>query len=363
MKNIASIAVDSAEQAVASLISSYPHAIDLPPARRWHYHQGVFLLSVLRLEELTGNEDFYRYARGYAEELISPDGTLHLADDELDAMQAGNILFPIIEREDDPRYRKALDYIISLLDGFGTTDQGGFWHKDKYPHQQWLDGLYMAGPVTVRYAQLAGRSELADVICAQANLIYNGSLDRKSGLLRHGFDRSGKAPWAEDESGRAPEVWGRALGWFPAALLDILDYLPPGHRDAEGLRGMFASLIRAILAHQDPESRLWFQIVDRGGDPDNWIESSCSSLFIYSLAKGIRTGILGEELKPRLEAAYLGLLTRTGEGAAGFEVRDICIGTSIGTREYYYSRPVSINDLHGVGAFVLASVETARTLA
>lgn len=363
MKTTVELASEHARKAVNSLMSSYPDSVQLPPAGRWHYHQGVFLLSVLRLWELSPDPSLLEYVRRYAQGLIGPNGELELAVDELDAMQAGNILFALLDDSDGQRYRKALDYIISLMEGFGRTDQGGFWHKEKYPNQQWLDGLYMAGPISVCYARLTGSEKLYDEICFQARLIYDGALDKSSGLLRHGFDRSKSAPWADSQSGQAPEVWGRALGWFPAALLDILDNLPNSHRHTIALRQMFTSLMEAILRFQDDESKLWYQVIDQGDDGENWIESSCSSLFIYSLAKGIRNGLLDVSLKPRLEESYRALLTQTSEGADGYQVGNICIGTSIGTREYYYSRPTSINDLHGVGAFVLASVETARALA
>lgn len=354
-------AFEMAGSAIGSIRAVFPAAYDLPPARRWHYHQGVFLLGVLRYWEETEDESLIAYIEEYADFLIAEDGYIDLAATELDAMQAGVLLFPLLKRTGKEKYRKGLDYIISLLDGFHKTPEGGFWHKDKYPDQQWLDGLYMAGPVSVRYAGETGRKDLFDLFTRQAKLIYNRTKDPDTGLLRHGFDYSRKASWADRESGQAPECWGRALGWFPAAILDMLDVFPREYPGYGELERIFLDLIPPIVRFQDPGSGLWYQVIDRGDDPRNWSETSCSALFLYSLAKGIRTGRLGPEYAGHLIRGLRGIMGKTSRDENGYlHVNDICIGTGIGDYQFYLDRPRSTDDLHGVGAFVLACVEAEK---
>ncbi|WP_319563071.1 glycoside hydrolase family 88 protein [Marispirochaeta sp.] len=353
----------TARLAAAALMHACPDPLELPPAGRWHYHQGVFLLGLQRLAELDDDLRLLDYTHRYLDGLIAPDGNVPLVQTELDAMQPGNLLYRFLdESPDNKRFRTAIDTIVALLDNFPRTDQGGFWHKHKYPNQQWLDGLYMAGPVSVHYGRKFDRPDYFRLFATQARLIEAGANDPASGLLRHGFDRSREAPWADTTDGKAPEVWGRALGWFPAALLDMLDYIPPGSEEADELREIFQRVMPPIINNRDSASRLWFQVIDRPDDPANWIESSCSALFIYSIAKGVRTGLLDPTLLTTAKESFAALLKQCCSlNADGlFELNNICIGTGIGTCDFYLQRPVRTNDLHGVGAFILAAVELAR---
>ncbi len=354
---------DAARSAAASLIHAYPDPLDLPPRGRWHYHQGVFLLGLQRLAALEGDPELLDYTRRYLDGLIPADGSVPLAATELDAMQPGNLIFPFLaDNGEKQRLRQALDTIVGLLTEFPKTDQGGFWHKHKYPNQQWLDGLYMAGPVSVRFGREFDRPDYFRLFADQARLIEAGAKDEATGLLRHGFDRSLKAAWAGSPDGKAPEVWGRALGWFPAALLDMLDYLPRESAEARELTAMFQRLMPPILKQRDEATKLWYQVLDKGYDPANWIESSSSALFIYSIAKGVRTGLLDKNLLHTAEDSFSALLKEccSYDDQGFFELNSICIGTGIGDYEFYLQRPVSTNDLHGVGAFILAATELVR---
>ncbi|MDF1568225.1 MAG: glycoside hydrolase family 88 protein, partial [Spirochaetaceae bacterium] len=222
-----------------TLMNRYPNPLDLPPAHRWHYHQGVFLLGVLRLGQTVCESSYISYVDQWIGELVGEDGSVDYTAGELDALQPANLLFHRLDVDSDGRYRRALDLLMGVLDDFPRTDQGGFWHKLKYPNQQWLDGLYMIGPLSARYSQLTGDSRWIDDAVTQAFLIADGSRDEKTGLLRHGFDRSRSAAWVRNGDMRAPESWGRALGWFPAALLDILDWMPDDHSKRDCVKDLF----------------------------------------------------------------------------------------------------------------------------
>src|SRR6185437_11098590 len=106
---------------------------------------------------------------------------------------------------------------------------------------------------------------------------------------------------------------------------------------------------------QDADSGLWYQIVDKGDREDNWLESSCSALFIYTIAKSIKAGYVDHTYQEIVEKAYNGLLNQmVTVDESTLTLSGICIGTSAGEYDYYVSRPTSENDLHGMGAFILA---------
>jgi len=345
-----------------AIMETYPPA-ELPPAGKWHYHQGVFLLGMLRIWEKTGDEAYFDYVKGYADVCIDNQGKFEMRPGELDAMMAGMILFPLFEKTLDPRYKTAMDTLIKFWQGWKKNSEGGFWHKDIYPHQMWLDGIYMQGPFVTTYAKLFGMPAFYDEIARQTILMDAHTRDNATGLLRHAWDAGKKVAWADPVTGQAPEHWGRAMGWFPVALLDILDSLPRDHRDRETLVSIFSALMKALVKYQDQATGLWFQVLDKGHMPDNWLETSCTSLFVYAFAKGVRTGLLDACYLETAEAGFRGMCGKTRISDNGLlEIQDICVGTGVGDYVHYVNRPRKTNDLHGVGAFALACIEMSRAL-
>jgi unsaturated rhamnogalacturonyl hydrolase len=345
-----------AEAACEAIMSEYAPG-ELPPAHRWHYHQGVFLCGMEMLLEETGDERYEAYIRGYADDLIDEFGNLVFARDELDAIQAGLLLFRLHRRTGLDKYRIAAGKLRSLFDTLNRTSEGGFWHKDKYPYQMWLDGLYMGGVFALKYANAYGDEGLRGMALLQERLMRRHMRDEATGLLFHAWDESRRMPWADAATGCSPELWGRSLGWYGLALSQFIDLLPAHMPERNELMEAQRDFLLALLRYQD-ESGLWYQVVDKGGRPDNWLETSCTCLFVYALASAVRQGVLGAEHAEAALRAYRGLLARVREDAKGrFVLPDICIGTSAGDYENYVTRPTSSNDLHGVGAFVMACVE------
>ncbi|MBM7540704.1 glycoside hydrolase family 88/105 protein [Amphibacillus cookii] len=353
-------ALEWAELACRSLMNKYD-SIELPPKNRWHYHQGVFLWSMLDVWEHTDNNDYYQYVKRYVDGLIDASGNFLFARGELDAIQAGLLLFPLYKETNDKRYFIAASKLRHLLNTLNQTKEGGFWHKDHYPYQMWLDGLYMAGPFAIQYGQWYGEPGLVELVLKQEQLMRKYTKDVKSGLYYHGYDESKSAIWAT-EAGHAPEIWGRALGWYAMVLTLFLDLLPNDHSERPALRRVLVELIESLIKYRDQESGLWYQVVDKGDHQDNWLEASCSCLFIYTIAKAIKKGYIGEEYVPIVDESYQCLIKEKidFDEKGHLLLKDICIGTSIGTYDYYINREVCVNDLHGVGAFVLASIQIAQ---
>ncbi|MBO9597410.1 MAG: glycoside hydrolase family 88 protein [Cohnella sp.] len=334
---------------------------ELPPAHRWHYHQGVFLCGMELVAKRTGDEKYDAYIRGYVDDLVDEHGNFYFARDELDAIQAGLLLFRLHERTGLPKYRLAAEKLRDLLRTFNRTSEGGYWHKDKYPYQMWLDGLYMGGVFALKYANAFGEPELRESVLHQEILMRKHMKDNRTGLLYHAWDESRRMPWADANTGCSPEFWGRSLGWYGLALAEFLDLLPAGSEGYRVLADAQREFIRALIRYQDPASGLWYQVVDKGDRTDNWLETSCTCLFVYAIAKAIRQGIVGAECMDAVKRGYDGLIGRLKQDEHGrWVLPDICIGTSAGDYENYVSRPTSSNDLHGVGAFVMACVEIDR---
>lgn len=347
-----------AKAACDSLMATYTEASKLPPADRWHYHQGVFLCGMEQLWGVTQEPKYDAYIQSYIDALIDEYGNFYFARDELDAIQAGLLLFRYDSREPNGRYRIAAEKLRSLFNTLNKTKEGGFWHKDKYPHQMWLDGLYMGGVFALKYANAYDEPALRDMVLLQERLMRKHMKDAKTGLLYHAWDEARRMPWANPDTGCSPEFWARSLGWYGLALSQFLDELPEGEPGYEALSASLRELIQALIPYQDKSSGLWYQVVDKGNLPDNWLETSGTSLFVYAIAKAYKRGLVSEDALDAAKKGCQGLIDTVRFNELGrFELPLICIGTSAGDYENYVTRPTSINDLHGVGAFVMACVE------
>ena len=103
-------------------------------------------------------------------------------------------------------------------------------------------------------------------------------------------------------------------------------------------------------------------MVDKGDDPNNWLESSCTCLYTASICRAVRMGLLDEKYLEVARKGYEGVTARMEYDDNGILIGNICIGTGVGDLAHYYARPTSINDLHGAGAFLLMCTEVAQVL-
>lgn len=333
---------------------------DLPPRGRFHYHQGVFLSGVYKTYQACGDERYFQYVKSWVDSCIDENGVILDCDKtQLDDQQAGILLYPLLDRTGDAKYKKALDAILPVIREFPRNEAGGFWHKHRYPDQMWLDGLYMAGPVTAEYGKRFNVPQDLDLVAQQALLMEEKTKDPRTGLLYHAWDCSKKVEWADPETGLSPEFWGRSIGWVPVAVLDDLDFLPETHPSCGELRRLVKELLEAVCRYQSQEGR-WYQVVDKPEGEGNWLETSCSCLFVAAICKAVRQGILPEEYLSYARKGYEGVINSLEWDGEDLLVGGVCVGTGVGNYEHYINRPTSVNDLHGVGAFLIMCTECEK---
>ena len=185
--------------------------------------------------------------------------------------------------------------------------------------------------------------------------------DSKTKLLYHAWDSSKEIEWADKETGLSPEFWGRALGWYVVAILDILEFLPENHPKRQDIIDIELEVLEALSNYQDKESGMWYQVVDKGDKEDNWIESSCTCLFSYAMAKAVRMGLADKKYLDIAMKGFEGVINTSVE-LDGDEllIGRVCVGTGVKDYIGYIERPTSINDLHGTGAFLLMCAEIAK---
>lgn len=339
---------------------------------RWHYEPGVALLAVQRVWEQTQDVRYFDYMRTNIDELVDENGQIRTYDPKtynLDQINQGKVLFVLYDQTGEPRYKNAIFHLRAQMETHPRTQAGGYWHKLIYPHQMWLDGVYMADPFLAQFALTFDEPHLFNEIAQQVFLLIRQAREPRTGLLYHAWDESHSQQWADPHTGCSPHFWGRALGWFMMALPDILDYFPPEHPQRDILQQVLRETAEAVLAVQDPTSGTWYQILDQGNRPGNYLEASASCMFVYALAKCVRLGYLDAACLPAARRGHQGLLERFIEvdergwvnlhgivsvgGLGGTPYRD-------GSFEYYISEPVVSNDYKGFGPFIMASQEIEK---
>ena len=353
------LAVMSAETMMKKFRPKY-----LPPVGKFHYHQGVFLSGMLHTYHLTGDERYYDYAKAWVDSCLGEDGMpTDMDTNALDDLQPGILLYELYDRTGDEKYKKILDKIIYHIDNWPTTPDGGFYHKiGGRAENMWLDGMYMGGPVSTEYGLRYGRADLFDKVHLQMSLMRDNATDKESGLMYHAYDSRRQASWADPVTGLAPHFWGRAMGWYAVAMMQIGEMLPDSYAKKTDFLNTGRTLIDNLLKYRDEATGLWYQVVDHVDDPENWHETSCSCLYLYALTMATRLGLYDKKwAAPIAKKCLDGIITKLKFGDDGYlGVSGVCIGTGVGDLAHYYARPTSENDLHGVGAFLLMATEYAR---
>lgn len=342
--------------------------IDFVTEPKWNYTPGLVSSAMERLWKKTGDEKYYQYIKTYADEMINEDGTIKTYKPEeynIDKVNPGKFLFALYAHTGDEKYARAIRLMRDQMRTHPRTSEGGFWHKKIYPHQMWLDGIYMGSPFLAQYAKVFNEPALFDDVAQQIRLIEKYTYDSKVGLYYHAWDERKQQKWANKETGRSPHVWGRAMGWYAMALVDVLDFFPKDHRARKEILQSIDRVAKAIIRYQDKESGLWYQVVDQGNREGNYLEGSASSMYTYFLLKAVKEGYIDKKYLAHAEKAYKGIIDRLikVDNNGVVSITQVCAVAGLGgdpyrdgTYEYYINEKKRDNDPKAVGPFIMASL-------
>ena len=340
----------------------------------WNYIDGCMIKAVLEMYSISKDKKYLDFADAFIDYRVHDDGTIEgydINEKNIDNVNAGKTLFELYDVVGKEKYRKAIDLIYNQISIMPRTKNGSFWHKDIYPNQVWLDGIYMGMPFYMEYETRYNNKKNYPDIFQQFRFVIENMRNPLNGLYFHAIDTSKKMFWCDKVTGLSQLSWLRAIGWFSMALLDTIDKCDQTDEkyadDIKLMRDAFVDLIDSMLKYQD-ESGMWYQIVNFGGMDGNYLETSGSSIMAYAILKGVRFGYLPESYRKYAEKAIDGicdkyLTTKDGEMHLG----GICLVGGLGgkarrhgTYDYYMSEPVVEDDAKGVGPFLLAYTELLR---
>lgn len=374
--NATTITKDSlkwSERMAISIMKRCPKAwqIDNQTKPKLDYKPTFVLLSFEKLYKKTKNESYHKYIKDYVDIFVDSTGAIsHYEQKEynIDYLMTGNLLFDLYEDTTQNQYLTAITTFKNQIESQPRTPSGGFWHKNIYPNQMWLDGIYMGTPFYSRYTKTFESGKNYDDIIKQFELIHNNSFDAKSKLPYHAWDESKQIAWADKSTGNSPTIWSRGVGWYAMALVDVLDYLPKEHPKRQELIVYLNEVANALKKYQD-KSGLWFQVVDKKDFEGNYLEASGSAMFAYTFAKGVSKGYLPKKFTKVANKTFDGLLKKMvvvdpsgeihlnqisqGVGLGGNPFRD-------GSNKYYVESKKNVDNSVGVGAFILAALALDR---
>ena len=342
------------------------------PRFKWDYSAGVGLKSLLDLYELTGEKKYNDYVLSFADKVVAEDGTIksyNVEEYNIDRVNTSKIFFRIYDQTGEGKYKQALDLTRTQFEGHPRNEDGGLWHKEIYPHQMWLDGIYMASPFMAQYGAEFDKPEWIAEAVKQVTLCHDHTLDAATGLYHHAWDESRSQRWADPVTGHSPCFWGRSMGWYFMALVDCLDFIPQEDEAYARIAGYVRELAAVLPRWQDADG-LWYQVVDCPERDGNFPEASVTAQFMYAYAKAINKGILDADtfafiplralqgLRNRLIVENAdGTLTLTRccqvGGLGGNPYRD-------GSFDYYIHEKIRDNDAKATGPFIMGCLEIAK---
>jgi unsaturated rhamnogalacturonyl hydrolase len=337
----------------------------------WNYIDGCMITALLAMADITGEKAYFDFAESFIDWFVLEDGSIKTYEPDkktLDDVNEGRVLFTLYERTGKEKYRKAAELIYEQLQRQPRTFEGSFWHKDIYPNQVWLDGIYMALPFIALYEKTFGNADYSDVY-KQIITVREHMFDEKKKLYYHGYDASRKAFWADPVTGLSKNFWLRSIGWFAVALADLMEILPADDQRKK-LEAIFAELMEGIAPYSDEKTGMYYQVVDQGGREGNYLETSGSSMIAYAMLKGARLGLLPKEYAAKGSKTFNGIVDKYLSFTDGeMNLEGICLVAGLGPEnnrrrdgsyEYYISEPIVKNDAKGVAPFLLCYTEIIR---
>lgn len=336
---------------------------------RWHYIESCILKSYLDSYEQTGKEEHYTFVKSFIDKLYNNEGIIPQIDTNyysIDQIRMASILFTLYRKEKDEKYKRVLDQIYGQLKNYPRTKSGSFWHKENYPNQIWLDGLYMGQPFYVQYIkEFEEKKDYSDTLNQFANA-RKFIFSEEKHLYYHAYDESREIFWCDKLSGCSPNVWGRAVGWLVMALVDVLELLKDSQAESEELKAMLKETIDGMLPYQH-STGMWFQVVDKGDEPGNYLESSGTLMMAYAILKAVRLGYLPKEYAVYGKNAFDGTVKEyIGEADGEVLLGGICKSAGLGKHPdtgvirdgsfKYYTKGEAIvqNNGHGVAPLLMA---------
>ena len=176
-------------------------------------------------------------------------------------------------------------------------------------------------------------------------------------LYRHG--------WNVRDASANGHYWGRGIGWLAMSLADVAELLPEGAA-RNRIIGLLTELLDGMLLYQDPDTGMWYNVVNRGEDlPENRTETSVTCMMAYALVKAWNNEYVTDEsyLLSGLQAFRGVVENKVVIRDGSIRVLDTYQKSGVGDSDEYYCREAYTEDeAKGTAALLMASAEIEKAL-
>jgi rhamnogalacturonyl hydrolase YesR len=331
------------------------------PYNDWRYWNGVLNIALLKLgselkestyvqfvkKNISFSFENYKYFQNHhtgENKWNYPFGQFFIMEELDDCGAMGASVIEVYKLNKDERYRDYLNLASNhILKLQGRLDDGTLVRSFPNKWTLWADDLYMSISFLSRMGELTDDIKYFNDAAKQVINFHKYLFNENEGLMYH--------CWYSDIQQNGVAFWGRANGWALLAQADLLDRLPKNHKDRNTLITLFNKHILGVSRYQSKEG-LWHQLLDKS---DSFLETSCSAMFTYTIARGINNGFLDRRYSSVAEQGWEGIMNKVREDG---QIEGICEGTGVSDNlVFYYKRPTPLNDIHGIGAVLLAGTE------
>lgn len=340
----------------------------------WNYIDGCMTSSLIELYKTTKDDKYIEFVKKFVDYYVFEDGSIRGYEPDkfsTDDVCESRILFDLYDLTHNEKYNKAIEKTYYQVLNQPRTKEGNFWHKKIYPHQIWLDGLYMMQPFSTRYQTIKGSKDYSDIVNQFKN-VRTLMFDEIKKLYYHGYDSSKSMFWADKETGLSKNFWLRSIGWFTVGLIDVYDYIDENYKEERNIIAkLFKETIDGILMYQDEESKMFYQLPDKKEVEGNYLETSGSSMIAYALLKGARLNVLDKTYQIKGKEIFEGICNKylSVNQDGDLNLGGICLVAGLGPENnlrrdgsvaYYLSEPIVENDAKGVGPLIMAYTEMIK---
>lgn len=262
----------------------------------------------------------------------------------------------------EAKYRDAAEELYQKYQEIPRAANGGVTHLKRF-RELWDDTVFMVGIYLLEMYLLTEDEQYLDELLLQVEAHREKLLVEKWGLWVHGWDGDdqkhcrmcSQSDWSNNADNRSTEIWGRGNGWVVVTLTQILESIPKTHPQWPTFAGYLEEMLQHLPELQDTSTGHWFQLPVYPHEEGNYIESSCTAMFGYGIAGALRLGIVkGEAYQRSVDRAYAGLRKHSIQSKGPYlTTQNICTGTCIGDKEYYFKRKAKGEKPFGIGMFIL----------
>ena len=329
---------------------------DEPPEEQyWDWMDAVYMMGMVRASELTGATEHLAYPTAWVDHYYADIEERY--PDASDRVAPNMVAVELMRLQGEDRYPAIPSQVDDYLATVPTTSGGAVLHwGTQFPDREevLIDSLFMVGGYLTAMAHHTGDGAYLDQFADQVEVFAELCRDPGEGLFLHAWDEAEQVNVPAD-----PIYWGRGNGWIAAVTAWWLSVAPAGHADRALVEEIYRGVLDGFIRYQD-DSGLFYTVLNRPGDTDNYLETSCTALFAYGVALGLDAGVLSDdEYRPALLAAHAGLLGQLREEEDGhLTLADTSFGTVPTSYENYVGIP-RVDDLKmGVGTALMALAQS-----